>query len=414
MAVLLFAASVGAALLTIGDVGQPQLSVTPDRAAVSTVAVGSHAWIMGARPGMPATPWPDGSGYELVVDGVVVGVPVRAPLTVDALLLLVLATAAAGAVLRSIGLPGSTATLAAAAGIALLPAYDAHGLPLSYLLAPIPIVIGWTALPPGLGLLKSATLGAMLGVLFVANVIGDVSWLVVWLAPLVLGTVTPVLGAAMAARRLASGGRFRLRDVVRFTTPLDRRARLTAVETERDRLASELHNVVLPRLNTTIAGLDPAADADGVGGDLRQLGNDLRDMMMDRQTVVLRSGGLVAAVDALVEALPSWPPVVTRSSDEGRPPDHVELAAYRVVQSAIDNARRHADATTIWVTLAVSPRRVDVDVRDDGRGLLALGVRRHIGTGVLEMHARADEVGARLVIEPDASGGVRVAFRWTT
>jgi signal transduction histidine kinase len=203
-----------------------------------------------------------------------------------------------------------------------------------------------------------------------------------------------------------------VRDLVRRVTPLDQQARLSAVESERDRLASELHNSVLPELYTIMAALDTGATPEGVREHLREVDAGLRDLMMDRQTVVLRNGGLVAAAESLLEEAAPEPPVVANIAGAGRPPPAVELAAYRIVQAALDNARRHADARTIWLTVACSPDLVQIEIRDDGQGLATARASHHIGLGLMEIRARANEIGGRVTISGPPGGGWRVLFEW--
>jgi len=91
-------------------------------------------------------------------------------------------------------------------------------------------------------------------------------------------------------------------------------------------------------------------------------------------------------------------------------PAGVELSAYRIVQEALTNTLRHASAQRAEVTLTHSPECVEIDVRDDGRGVPALDGDGG-GHGLLGMRERAALVGGTLDAGPLERGGYRVHAR---
>src|SRR5262249_36408346 len=87
-----------------------------------------------------------------------------------------------------------------------------------------------------------------------------------------------------------------------------------------------------------------------------------------------------------------------------RPP--VEAAAFRILQEALANARRHAGTTRIEVVLAREADRFHLDVRDHGVGLAESAGAR--GLGLASMRERARLLGGSCVVEPAQGGGTRV------
>jgi signal transduction histidine kinase len=209
---------------------------------------------------------------------------------------------------------------------------------------------------------------------------------------------------------------------VRLTADLQRsRERLvTAREEERRRLRRDLHD----GLGAQLAGLtvqtgvlrgliarDPEA-ADALAAelrtelrtaiaDIRRLVHGLRPPALDElglvgalrrlaETIGADGGGLRIAVDVPAE-LPALPAAV-------------EVAAYRVVQEALTNVVRHADAGRACVRLAVDDETLTVEVADDGRGLPAEWVA---GVGLTSMRERAEEMGGTCRVEA-GEGGTRV------
>jgi signal transduction histidine kinase len=82
----------------------------------------------------------------------------------------------------------------------------------------------------------------------------------------------------------------------------------------------------------------------------------------------------------------------------------VELAAYRIAQEALTNARRHAPGAAVDVELRYAGDVLRLRIRDNGPGR----ADRHTGHGLLGMRERAAAAGGALRTEPAPGGGFRV------
>jgi signal transduction histidine kinase len=94
---------------------------------------------------------------------------------------------------------------------------------------------------------------------------------------------------------------------------------------------------------------------------------------------------------------------------EGDPvdlPAGAELCAYRIVQEALTNVRKHAQARRAAVTIRYLPEAIELSVVDDGIGP-ATGAAAG-GHGIVGMHERAELYGGRVEAGPVADGGYRV------
>ncbi|RKS84294.1 histidine kinase/DNA gyrase B/HSP90-like ATPase [Motilibacter peucedani] len=89
-------------------------------------------------------------------------------------------------------------------------------------------------------------------------------------------------------------------------------------------------------------------------------------------------------------------------------PEPVGQAVYRIVQEALTNVVRHAQAGRAEVTLGLDAGELLVVVSDDGRGASSAEGQ---GLGLPGMHARAAALGGELSAGPSPSGGFRVAAR---
>ena len=88
-------------------------------------------------------------------------------------------------------------------------------------------------------------------------------------------------------------------------------------------------------------------------------------------------------------------------------PAAVEVAAYRIVQEALSNVVRHAQAHTCVIRLAMGDA-LHVEVADDGVGLPAA---RRVGIGLTSMRERAAELGGTCLVAALPTGGTRVVAR---
>lgn len=86
-------------------------------------------------------------------------------------------------------------------------------------------------------------------------------------------------------------------------------------------------------------------------------------------------------------------------------PSAIGGAAFRIVQEALTNVLRHADASSAHVRVRASSNSLDVQITDDGR---ADSAGAHPGLGLRGMTERAQALGGGLDVGPRAEGGWRV------
>lgn len=105
-------------------------------------------------------------------------------------------------------------------------------------------------------------------------------------------------------------------------------------------------------------------------------------------------------------ATAGWPS--TCSSPASRPlPASVEVSAFRIVQEALTNVRRHAAASQVDVRLRYGTDALEISVEDDGVGTGAgTAVEGH---GLRGMRERAAMLGGALSVGPLDAGGYRVS-----
>ena len=211
-------------------------------------------------------------------------------------------------------------------------------------------------------------------------------------------------------------------DALRLDTALlfDEVRAIATVE-ERQRLAREIHDGIAQELGYVGYELDNLAVDIGAGRagtaesvralreQLTRIISELRLSIFDLRSTVDSSTSLGTALGDYVRAVtPTAGLTVHLSLSEGatRLPADLEVELLRIAQEAIGNARRHAGASNLWVTLIVNPPQVTLRVEDDGTGLVRRS--REGGYGLEIMRERAARIRAQLTITGRVPTGTRV------
>ena len=196
---------------------------------------------------------------------------------------------------------------------------------------------------------------------------------------------------------------------------------VTAREEERRRLRRDLHDGLGPALASITLKLDaarnlltrdpPAAEAllvdlkkqtQGAVSDIRRLVYELRPPSLDEL-------GLVSALHEQAQAYIGDGLTITFDAPEPLPAlaAAVEVAAYRIVQEAMTNVVRHAQARTCTIRFALD-QDLEMEICDDGRGISA---GHRAGVGLTSIHERAAELGGTCQIESRPAGGTCLSVR---
>ncbi len=193
---------------------------------------------------------------------------------------------------------------------------------------------------------------------------------------------------------------------------------LAAVVEERTRIARELHDVIAHAVSTMVvqAGAaqqvvsdDPAfvaralehirSTGTGALDEMRRVVTMLRDPAVD--SPLTPQPGL-ARVPTLLDDVAAAGIETSLQLDEADPlPAGVDLAAYRIVQEALTNVRRHAQATRVRVRVEHIDGAVHIEVSDDGRGAVD---GESGGHGLVGMRERATLYGGTMETTSTAKG----------
>ena len=331
--------------------------------------------------------------------------------------------------------------------IGLLEAYvycdSSDDLPSTILLtlaATLPLVFRRTHLKTATTITTLATLALLMGGETTpepAAVIVAQAWVLFLVAERYRGWVSLTLGPALVLLVLSSGeatlsnviliaasfGALGVGSARRLAGQVSEvRAEQAALE-ERARIARELHDVVAHHVSTIAIQADtarlttPGLPPEG-GERLEAIGQTARDAMSEMRRVlgVLRTGegeelapqpGLDRVGELLDTARAAGTPVRLVLEGPVTPlAPSVELTAYRIVQEALTNARKHAPGAAVDVSLRYEPGALSLRVHDDGPG--PRGGAGGGGQGLRGMHERVAMVGGELDAGPAAGGGFLV------
>jgi PAS domain S-box-containing protein len=195
-------------------------------------------------------------------------------------------------------------------------------------------------------------------------------------------------------------------------------------EATRRRLAQELHDRTSPNLAAIAINLESAAlflhqsDWQRVAermADNRALIEDtaigIREICTDLRPPALDYAGLVAAVDAYVSQFSRRTGIavaVECAPEAFHPPAEVESMLFRIVQEALTNVAKHAQATRASVSLAVDKAEIVLTIRDDGHGFTPDQPAGHAGLGLINMREMAEFLGGTFDIQSSPDCGTRV------
>ena len=215
-------------------------------------------------------------------------------------------------------------------------------------------------------------------------------------------------------------------EFVRAQAALERASEqlLTVQDDERARIALELHDSTaqhlaalglgLARLRRTLTDAAAGPILDDMSESLAEAVRETRVISYLMKPNSLLREGLASAAERFVRGFAHRTGLkggyeVRGPVDEAPAP--VQHAAFRIVQEALSNVHRHAQATAADVSITSVDDELIVRICDDGRGIqCADGLTEpHLGVGILGMRARVEQLGGRVLVTSHAGGTIVTA-----
>jgi two-component system, NarL family, nitrate/nitrite sensor histidine kinase NarX len=211
---------------------------------------------------------------------------------------------------------------------------------------------------------------------------------------------------------------------------IEKQNRLQLIINERNIIANELHDSLaqtLASLRFQVRILDqslqPVGDfmafktIDSVEHALDEATTDLRELIAHCR-VPIDEQGLVPAVKRAVEKFrkETGIHILLQCEEQTLPlPSNIELNAYRIVQEALTNIKKHANAHIVRVLLSQDDKaNIRILIENDGKGFDQKKIQSSEGDhlGLTIMKERAKHLGGKLKIESEPDEGTRVELRF--
>jgi signal transduction histidine kinase len=211
------------------------------------------------------------------------------------------------------------------------------------------------------------------------------------------------------------------------------KARIVEIEEDaRKKLARDLHDgptqsvaAIAMRVNyaRTLLQKTPARvpeELEKIETLARATTKEIRQMLFTLRPLVLETQGLKAALETLVQKLHDTAPELNVRLQLDENAEKLDKDAqgmiFYVIEEAVGNARKHAQATDIWIIARRDNESYLIEVRDNGKGFdvgkVQASYDKRGSLGMVNMSERAEVLKAKLSIASATGQGTRVMLRF--
>jgi signal transduction histidine kinase len=192
---------------------------------------------------------------------------------------------------------------------------------------------------------------------------------------------------------------------------------LQAQEQERQRISRELHDSVgqnILFIKNRLQRLTPAPEPAmllSVDAALEEVRNIAKDLYPNQ----LEQYGLSAAVENLCETARESSGIFISSDLQGideKLNREAQINCYRIIQECLNNAMKHAQASSIRITSRFYPGKIELTVQDNGKGFdkATLEYKSVRSFGMINMEERIKMLRGNLDLESTANKGAKLTF----
>ncbi len=200
------------------------------------------------------------------------------------------------------------------------------------------------------------------------------------------------------------------------------RAVMMAEERERRRIAADLHDGIGQTLSAALIHLDRLQDQHNVYAEngnaahkasslIKNGYDEIRSLSHRMMPPALFKRGLSVAIKELLDKIPNDKLDISLTIDglEERLTEEVETILYRIIQEAVQNTIKHADATTLSIQLYRDQDGIYLNIEDNGKGFDIVSLKNAEGIGMKNIHSRAALLNGSVEIYSDSSKGTLIA-----
>ncbi|MGE5107875.1 MAG: sensor histidine kinase, partial [Sphingobacteriales bacterium] len=144
--------------------------------------------------------------------------------------------------------------------------------------------------------------------------------------------------------------------------------------------------------------------ADDTIKTVRRISSELRPSLLDNL-------GLVAALEWQSREFEKRTGIKTRFAAEApfiKLPDKIATGLFRIFQESLTNVARHAQATSIHLSLKIENNKILMNINDNGKGFIPGNIKNNETLGILGMRERALILGGKYIIQSEPGEGTMV------
>jgi PAS domain S-box-containing protein len=201
---------------------------------------------------------------------------------------------------------------------------------------------------------------------------------------------------------------------------------LTAQETERKRVAGELHDSIAASLAAIRLRIDRAVEGMKLGtcgpeplheiaSAVTVINNEVRRIMADLRPSILDDLGILAALTWFCrEYQTSYSHIAVEKKfgiEEREVPDSLKTPIFRICQEAMNNIAKHSRASLVNLSLKKGDARIGLSIQDNGQGFDLETVKK--GMGLSTMRERAQLSGGAFDLKSTIGKGTTIRASWT-
>jgi PAS domain S-box-containing protein len=200
-------------------------------------------------------------------------------------------------------------------------------------------------------------------------------------------------------------------------------AEQAAATAERTRLARDLHDSVTQLLYSLALLAEAGRETAGrgevkrtrehfaeIGTTAQQALREMRLLVHELRPPVLERVGLVAALNQRLDAVERRAGIGARllAEDWAAVPAPVEEELYYIARETLNNALKHAAATSVTVQLRRTDGRLELEISNNGRSFDPVAAREGGGLGLTSMLERTEKLGGQLAVSSAPGHGTKV------
>jgi signal transduction histidine kinase len=147
---------------------------------------------------------------------------------------------------------------------------------------------------------------------------------------------------------------------------------------------------------------------------IRQSVKELRLLSHSLNTTLIEKRDLEEAIETELNRIRAFSPIQCKLQVEGNAPElsaETRLLIFRIIQEALHNVVKHADATTVTITMVYEPGGLQLCINDNGKGIDLAKLANATSVGMVNMRQRATLLHGNLEIASDGQTGTSVTLK---